>query len=485
MKNVFKLLGAIALVAIIGFSFAACGDGGNEVEKKPVMRTVTFDANGGTVEGNTTKEVQVEVGEKVTLPADPVNDPKKFWGWFDGKTEGKYGNKFNAETPVTWDMTLYARWGDTVPPELFNVTFDANGGTYTGGGTTQVIQVYKDEKVNPPSPGKNDGTMVSGWYSNAAGTGTAFDKDTPVTVTLTLYAQWKKPEDMPDKDRWGAWGTSGATATLDDYSVANDGVCTVTVGGTPEKQGQDSIWRAWTVSAEFFYSGTAGKTYMYTFEAWTKSGTRDLHVQYYEDNDNSVYLGETVPITTERKTYTVYGQDLPKGGLLKIQFQLADQLGTVNLKVTEIKEYTLGKLTITNFSDGSSALSKNRDAWGSAFWNSPLSPNDTYLLFCAVVEPQTNITVTGSTITIPVWEVSYDRETVKPYTGTITVATGGLEIYLWYHDGNWNEVGGVRYTNKAPIIFTNGNATINFATQMQVDDGDNGGSGGSATPPGP
>jgi len=351
MRNVFKLFGVIAFVAIIGFGFAAlsltsCGGGdGGGGGPAPVMRTVTFDANGGTVEGELTKTVKVEVGKTVKAPDDPVKEttPNIFWGWFGGKTEGKYGNRFNPVTPITWTMTVFARWGNTVPPESFDVTFDANGGTYTGGGKTQIIQVYQGEKVDPPYATRNDGYVVSGWYSNAVGTGEAFNKDTmPITANRTLYAQWKTPENLSVKDRWNVWQDATSSATLEDYSIDDDGVCTVTVGGTPEKQGQDNVWRAWTVCAQYIYTAQAGKRYEYTFEAWTDSGTRELHVQYYEDNDKGVYLGETRSITNTRETYVIQGQKTPKGVIQNISFQLADQTGTVYIKIIKIEEFTEG-----------------------------------------------------------------------------------------------------------------------------------------------
>jgi hypothetical protein len=493
MRNVFKQIGIIAFVAIIGFGFAAlsltgCGGGDDGGGSNPVMRTVTFDANGGTVEGAKTKAVKVEVGKTVKAPADPVYGSKKFWGWFDfdGKTEGKYGNRFNPETPITWDMTVFARWGDTVPPKSFDVTFDANGGKFADGGTTQIIQVYKDEKVDPPWATKNDGTIVSGWYDNAAGTGKAFDKDTPVTADLMVYAQWKKPEDMPDKDRWSVYRDPSSSATLDDYSidVDDDRSCTVTltVGGKPEKQGVDNVWRAWTVTVEYFYTGVAGKMYEYTFEAWTESGTRDMVAQYYTDNDDEVYLGETKSITTTPTTYTVLGKPLPKGGLRMLSFQCANQIGTVHIKILDIKEYIIGKLTITNFSG---KLTQGMDVYGSA------TIGTTNLTFCSSLSfdddnwNQGNVTIKGNTITIPVWRLDYEEQTVVPYTGNITVPAGSLNFAQWKHTANWEWIGTDEFTNKVPITFTSGNATIDFGTQMQKDNGgggSNGGGGGGGSP---
>jgi len=113
------------------------------------------------------------------------------------------------------------------------------------------------------------------------------------------------PENKPVKDRWGKWIEPGTTATL-DYSVADDGVCTITVGGTAEQE-------KWKVNAQYAYTAKAGVSYKYTFEAWTESGTRELTFSYNTDHDEKIYLGEGISITSARKTYTVYGAELSKG----------------------------------------------------------------------------------------------------------------------------------------------------------------------------
>ena len=100
------------------------------------------------------------------------------------------------------------------------------------------------------------------------------------------------------------------------------------------------MWNGWKITAEYLpYKGNAGKKYEYTFEAWTQSGTRDLHIEYYNNNDDSVYIGKAVSITTLRTTYTLKGEVLPKKNKRGLLFQLADQLGIVNIKMLDIKEY--------------------------------------------------------------------------------------------------------------------------------------------------
>jgi hypothetical protein len=463
MKNVFKPFGVIALVAIIGFSFAALsltGCGGADDSgggPNPVMYTVTFDANGGTVEGRATKAVEVEDGEKVTMPEDPVkaSSPNIFWGWFDDKTS-PYGNIFTGTIPITADKTVYARWGDTDPPPQFDVTFNANGGKFEDGKTTQVIKVYQNDSVIPPWATRNnwdDWYMLFGWNTQADGNGTIFDENTPVTALLTVYAQWKKPEDMPAKKRWWSWIEDTSTATL-EYSVDDDGVCTITVGGKVDKD-------AWKALMHYGYTEKEGTSYTYVLEAWTESGTYDLSVGYFENLNDEVWLfSETIPITTERQTYTIYGGSLPRlGEYPALRFSCADRLGTFYVKILEIKEYALGKLTITNFSG---ILTQNNYING--YIN--IFNDYTHRLYAGAPFLQAP-RIKGDTITMNVWEVDWsegwDKEgkVIAPYTGNTTVAVGDLWINHMYSNGMDG------YTNIVPITFTNGDATINFRTQMQ------------------
>jgi hypothetical protein len=136
------------------------------------------------------------------------------------------------------------------------------------------------------------------------------------------------PENWPVAKRWWRWVEPTATATL-NYSVDPDGVCTITVGG----QAQPDKWKA---IAGYSYTGEAGTSYDYTFEAWTKTGERTLGVLYYQDNDAQTYLGKDVHITETRTTYTVNGQSLPKSGEKSLEFQCADQLGTFYVKIVSI-----------------------------------------------------------------------------------------------------------------------------------------------------
>ena len=70
--------------------------------------TVTFDANGGQCD---TTSLAVTSGETVSALPTPVREGFDFLGWFD-----ENGGEFTAETAVTADITVTAKWEVAQPP---------------------------------------------------------------------------------------------------------------------------------------------------------------------------------------------------------------------------------------------------------------------------------------------------------------------------------------------------------------------------------
>ena len=109
-----------------------------KIVKVEVQRyIVTFDTKGGSkIEAQT-----VEAGSTVGKPDNPLYKGYKFAGWF---TDENYQNAYNFDTPVTSDMTLYAKWVKkgsshrTYPDEDNN-----NSGNGTSAAPTQLSQVPK------------------------------------------------------------------------------------------------------------------------------------------------------------------------------------------------------------------------------------------------------------------------------------------------------------------------------------------------------
>jgi uncharacterized repeat protein (TIGR02543 family) len=72
-------------------------------------RTVTFDMDGGNVDGNTASiTVTVQSGGTIANLPTPQKANNTFGGWYTEKNGG--GNAFSASTQVTANITVYAKW---------------------------------------------------------------------------------------------------------------------------------------------------------------------------------------------------------------------------------------------------------------------------------------------------------------------------------------------------------------------------------------
>ena len=140
--------------------------------------TVTFDANGGSVNPSsaTTKDGKLE-----SLPT-PTRGGYDFLGWY---TQKDGGEKVITDTVFTKDTTIYAHWQKQAAQE-YTVTFDANGGSVNPSGSST-----KDGKLESlPTPTRG-GYDFLGWYTQKDG-GDKVTTNTVFTKNSTIYAHWQK-----------------------------------------------------------------------------------------------------------------------------------------------------------------------------------------------------------------------------------------------------------------------------------------------------
>jgi len=175
-------------------------------------------------------------------------------------------------------------------------------------------------------------TGISGNIVNAEG-------ETVVETPATLTVSSDVPENRPVAERWGYHNWSDST-TVDHFSVDGGGVCKITLGGAAEIHDYPAYNNQWRVQAFYSYTAKANTAYTYVLEAWTESGARSINAQYYAASDDSIWLGRNIGLTSERQTFRIFGQQIPKGGVKEFNFQCADQLGTFYVKIISIHETT-------------------------------------------------------------------------------------------------------------------------------------------------
>ncbi len=158
-------------------------------------KLVSFDGNGGT---GTMSDESVLNGAQYTLPACTFIPPanKEFKAWSIGGTEYAVG----ANYIMTDNTTVTAVWMDNVVPPVsypaytaptITVIFNTDGGNTIDQKSIKVGSTIGDV----PTPTK-EGYVFEGWYSDKEIT-KAYDTNTKITATTTLYAKWTKAEPKP------------------------------------------------------------------------------------------------------------------------------------------------------------------------------------------------------------------------------------------------------------------------------------------------
>jgi uncharacterized repeat protein (TIGR02543 family) len=157
--------------------------------KWTAQRIVTFELDGGNVEGNTVAQTRTAgdgVSLGVNMPSEPTKNGYAFDGWYTSRNGG--GTQFTSSTVVTANITIYAKWG-----AQRTVTFELDGGNIAGDTAAQTRTVGDGASLgstNMPSEPVKSGYAFDGWYTSRNGGGTQFTFSTAVTADITVYAKW-------------------------------------------------------------------------------------------------------------------------------------------------------------------------------------------------------------------------------------------------------------------------------------------------------
>lgn len=195
MKHKKRLFAAIMIAVFTLVSIlAACST---------KTAVVTFDSKGGSA----VAAVTVSVGETAAEPQAPVRDGYDFEGWY--RDEG-YTARYDFTSPVTADLTLYAKWTkqETPPidpdvpdvpdpdvpdpdepdpdvPTEFTVAYNTNGGIPL----LPTASVTEGDSLQSPANPTRNGYTFAGWYKDPSFTREAVFPYTP-NKNSVLYAKW-------------------------------------------------------------------------------------------------------------------------------------------------------------------------------------------------------------------------------------------------------------------------------------------------------
>jgi uncharacterized protein (TIGR02145 family)/uncharacterized repeat protein (TIGR02543 family) len=146
-------------------------------------RTITFNANGGTV--NPTSGTTGSDGKLASLPT-PTRSGYTFDGWYTAATGG---TEVTTSMTFSANTTIYAQWvaEPITPPQTptYTITFNYN---YTGVSNTTGTTGADGKLASLPTPTRS-GYIFDGWFTASEG-GTEVTVNRVYTANTTIYAQW-------------------------------------------------------------------------------------------------------------------------------------------------------------------------------------------------------------------------------------------------------------------------------------------------------
>ena len=174
---------------------------------------VKFESNGGTYIYNQ----NVIKGGYVSEPRNPSKSGYIFSGWY---TNNQLTSLYTFNTPVTSDITLYAKWeeehGYGYVPQI-TVTFNlcTNDVLYPS-----AIDIPKGGMLGNFGDPEREGYTFAGWYKNAQYT-IPFDIYSDINDDITIYARWYKNDSLYTVTFNSNGGTAVPSQTIKEGNTVN------------------------------------------------------------------------------------------------------------------------------------------------------------------------------------------------------------------------------------------------------------------------
>ncbi len=141
-----------------------------------ITHIVSFNTNGGTV----VSDVVVANNDLLPEITSPTKTEQMFWSWCTD-IGGTY--EFDIFTPITSDITLYAKW-----LSYYTITFNVNGGT-----RIRALKVPQDTTATISDSITKMGYDFMGWFYDAS-FNIIYEEEDEIASDISLYAKWQISE---------------------------------------------------------------------------------------------------------------------------------------------------------------------------------------------------------------------------------------------------------------------------------------------------
>ena len=146
----------------------------------PTEYTITFNANGGTVDPAT---ATTSSGKLASLPTPTRTDGCAFLGWY---TAEKGGSAVTSDTVFTENATIYARWEYTVTFVFYGGTLQENNGITVSNPVTCKTDA-SGKVVGWPDTPKVTGYYSHGWFDEID---VQYTQSETIESNMTLHIKW-------------------------------------------------------------------------------------------------------------------------------------------------------------------------------------------------------------------------------------------------------------------------------------------------------
>lgn len=261
---------AAALAATM-FTTAACGlvACGDDVDASKTY-TITFDADGGTLDGAQTLKTDVNGIVKGVIPtAEKADTTFKGWSLSNGDTSiiNFKSQKF------TGDKIVYAVYESNGVGEV-TITFDYGEGT----GTPASAPTVNGKLQSLPTPEAPQDYVFDGWYTAATG-GEYITTNTNFTQSVTIYAHYKST--IAELNNYCMVGNNKYTLTATTIAGAQQAYTAtvqLNVGDTISFYVDEELIEAWRSTIWIGMAQAAEKTSEFTA---ARQGTFEFKLGYY------------------------------------------------------------------------------------------------------------------------------------------------------------------------------------------------------------